>query len=121
MEKQIDCQRTHNRSFSRSRFLKYIGVAIKNKTTGSTCDGHHIIGDTIAYFKSGFLHSCIGLDGKLKPAIEQSDGHFEWWENGCPHRIGAPAVIAEYGAWEEFWEHGELIMIHSYGIIDDAG
>ena len=115
MDIRTEYSRKHYSYFSRSRFLQYVGVAVRNNKTGNVCNGHHAIGDTIACFNGGLLHSCVGTDGKPKPAIEQGDGHLEWWDNGRLHRFGGPAVIAEYGAWEEFWVHGELIMIHSYG------
>jgi hypothetical protein len=60
---------------------------------------------TIFRFKSGFLHS-----DKL-PAIECNDTHREYWNNGKIHREEGPAVVSEYGEWEEYWTNGELQKI----------
>ena len=41
------------------------------------------------------------------PAIEYTDGHKEWWQNGQPHRIGGPAIELTDGT--KFWyQNGRL-------------
>lgn len=44
------------------------------------------------------------LDG---PALEQKDGHKEWWLHGSRHRIDGPAVEYTNGN-REWWIYGKF-------------
>jgi len=118
MDNELERLSTNDKSFSRSRFLKFLGITIKNKKTGEVCNGLLTIDDTILHIKDGLLDNYAGTNGEPGPAVEYAGSHFEWWQNGLLHRIGGPAVISEHGDWEEFWIHGELILINTYGIIE---
>ena len=118
MSGQMEEMITSEKSYSRSRYLKFLGMTVGNQKTGEACNGDYTVNGDISRFKNGLLHGGKGLDGEDQPAIELADGHTEWWENGLIHRDGGPAIISEYGTWEEFWQHGELKMIHSYGTVE---
>jgi hypothetical protein len=64
------------------------------------------------------LHGGTGIDGDSQPAIELANGHTEWWEEGQLHRENGPAVIAMHGTWEEYWLHGDMVMIRVYGSVE---
>lgn len=111
----------HDKRFSRSVFIKYIGTKFGNESgflRGAPLNGEQIIAHNgvhigTARFKGGLLHG--GIDPKTykpRPAAVL-DGHEEWWENGIPHRHDGPAVISESGGWKEYWSHGELGLIRS--------
>ena len=117
MSEQMEEIITTDKSYSHSRYLKFLGVVVGNQKTGVVCNGDYTVNGDISRFKNGLLHGGKGLDGEDQPAIEFADGHTEWWENGLLHRDKGPAIISDYGTWEEFWQQGELIMIHTYGAI----
>jgi hypothetical protein len=122
MSEQCEEFKTNDRSHSRSRYLKFLGATVGNKKTGIPCEGDYNVNGDISRFRNGLLHGGKGLEGEDQPAIELLNGHTEWWEDGQLHRDRGPAVISQGGAWEEFWHHGELVLIRVYGsaaIADD--
>jgi hypothetical protein len=118
MSEQMEEFKTNDVSYSRSRYLKFRGAAVGNKKTGVPCEGDYNVNGDISRFKHGLLHGGKGLDGEGQPAIELLNGHTEWWEDGQPHRDNGPAIISLFGTWEEFWHHGELILIRVYGSVE---
>jgi hypothetical protein len=117
IQEQMEEFKTNDKSYSRSRYLKFIGATVGNKTTGEACNGDYNVAGDISRFKGGLLHGGVDLDGEPQAAIELLNGHTEWWEDGQPHRDNGPAVISLNGTWEEFWHHGELLLIRVYGSI----
>jgi hypothetical protein len=120
MNEQCEEFKTNDQSYSRSRYLKFLGATVGNKKTGIPCEGDYNVNGDISRFKGGLLHGGKGLDGEDQPAIELLSGHTEWWEEGRPHRDRGPAVITQGGACEEFWHHGELVLIRVYGSVEIA-
>jgi hypothetical protein len=122
MSEQCKEFKTNDRSHSRSRYLKFLGATVGNRKTGVPCEGDYNVNGDISRFRNGLLHGGKGLEGEDQPAIELLNDHTEWWEDGRPHRDNGPAVISLGGTWEEFWHHGELVLIRVYGsaaIADD--
>jgi hypothetical protein len=103
--------RTSDISKSRGLFLKFLGKQVGNSEEGKVCHGDYAIKETIIRFKDGYFHGGADTEGNPQPAIECGDGHTEWWEDGYLHRENGPAIISDYGDWEEYWEHGKLVMI----------
>jgi hypothetical protein len=96
---------------SRGLFLKFMGKQVGNNEEGKPCNGDYLIKETVLRFKDGYLHGGTDREDDPQPAIECGDGHTEWWEKGYIHRDEGPAIISDYGDWEEYWEHGKLVMI----------
>ena len=95
--------KTPDKSYSKSECLKYQGVTVFNDVSQKPCDGQYMVSDTIVRFRNG-------LD---IPAYETETGHTEYFENGFLHRVNGPAVISDWGDWEEWWNEGELILIRA--------
>jgi hypothetical protein len=117
MKEQVEEFETNDKQYSRSLYLKFLGATVGNKETGETCRGDYNVNGAISRFKNGLLHGGTGLEGEAQPAVELLNGHTEWWEDGFLHREDGPAVISQNGTWEEFWFHGELVKIRTYGLI----
>jgi hypothetical protein len=101
---------------TRSLYIKYLRKTIGNQVTGEPMTGEHAIENSILRFDSeGRFHGGKDVYGDLLPAIEMPNGHLEWWDHGELHRAGGPAVITQYGDWEEWWHYGELIEIRENG------
>jgi len=104
--------KTDDIRFSRSVFLKYAG-----KTFGSAKNealhGEKLIDGIITRFHNGLLHGGTNFVGEPQPAVILPDNHTEWWEMGKLHNEEGPAVISKFGDWEEFWVHGQLVMIRA--------
>jgi hypothetical protein len=96
---------------SRALFLKFSGKRIWDEETKLAINGDRIVKDTVIRFSDGYIHGGIDSEGSPQPAIECDDTHTEWWENGVPHREDGPAVVSDFGDWEEYWNHGELLLI----------
>jgi hypothetical protein len=120
MSEQIEEFKTNDKSHSRSRYLQFLGATVGNKKAGLPCEGDYNVNGDISRFKHGLLHGGKGIEGEDQPAIELLSGHTEWWEDGQLHRDNGPAVISQGGAWEEFWHHGELVLIRVYGSVEIA-
>ena len=103
--------KTPDKSYSKSECLKYQGVTVFNDVSQKPCDGQYIVSDTTVRFKNGLLHGGKTPDGLDIPAYETETGHTEYFENGFLHRVNGPAVISDWGDWEEWWNKGELILI----------
>lgn len=116
MDNIVELQ-TDDRTMSKSENLKYSGVTVFNDVTRKPCDGEYNIDGTIIRFKDGLLHGGKTPDGLDVPAYETETGHTEFFENGLLHRDGYPAVISDWGNWEEWWSHGNLIFIRARGSI----
>lgn len=109
---------TNDKSLSHSENLKYLGVTIFNDETKKPCNGiYESFGQTVR-FKNGLLHGGKNEENQDVPAYETEAGHCEFWENGLLHRESGPAVISDWGNWEEYWNHGELILIKSENKIE---
>lgn len=110
---------THDENLSRALYKKYFSQPVLSQEEGKLCDGEYNIKNTIARFKNGFLHGGVNSEGEPQPAIECGfQNHVEWWEDGKLHRENGPAVITEFGNWEEFWLQGQLQEIRCLGSID---
>ncbi len=67
----------------------------------------------ILNWKNGFLSNDDDI-----PAVQMDDGHIEYWTDGYLDNSEydsegnlLPAVIADYGTVEEYWQNGERIKI----------
>lgn len=107
--------KTPDKSCSKSECLKYQGVTVFNDVSQKPCDGQYMVSDTIVRFRNGLLHGGKTPDGIALPAYETETGHTEYFENGLLQRVNAPAVISDWGDWEEWWNEGELILIRARG------
>ena len=105
--------KTPDKSYSKSECLKYKGVTVFNDVSQKPCDGQYMVSDTIVRFRNGLLHGGKAPDGLDIPAYETETGHTEYFENGFLHRVNGPAVISDWGDWEEWWNEGELILIRA--------
>ena len=101
--------------YSKSECLKYQGVTVFNDVSQKPCDGEYTVSDTIVRFRNGLLHGDKTPDGLDIPAYETETGHTEYFKNGFLHREKGPAVITDWGDWEEWWNDGELILIRARG------
>lgn len=93
--------------------LKYQGITIFNDISKKPMNGEFNVSGDIIRFKNGLLHGGKSPDGNDIPAFETEDGHVEFFENGLLHRENFPAVISDFGDWEEWWNHGNLIYIRT--------
>lgn len=107
--------KTSDKRYSRAVNLKYQEVSVFSDVTKKPCDGEYNVDGTFVRFRNGLLHGGKGPDGFDVPAYETEDGHCEYFTNGLLHREGMPAVISDFGEWEEWWLHGKLIMIRASG------
>lgn len=107
--------KTPDKSYSKSVCLKYQRVTVFNDVSQKACDGQYMVSDTIVRFRNGLLHGGKTPNGLDIPAYETETGHTEYFENGLLHRVNAPAVISDWGDWEEWWNEGELILIRARG------
>jgi hypothetical protein len=101
---------------TRSLYIKYMRKTVGNQSAGEAMQGEYAIENTIMRFEKGLLHGGKDVYGDEQPAIEIPNGHVEWWDHGEIHRDGAPAIITQYGEWEEWWSHGTLVEIRDNGI-----
>ena len=107
--------KTPDIKYSKSECLKYQGVTVFNDVSQKPCDGEYTVSDTIVRFRNGLLHGDKTPDGLDIPAYETETGHTEYLKNGFLHREKGPAVITDWGDWEEWWNEGELILIRARG------
>lgn len=107
--------KTPDIKYSKSECLKYQGVTVFNEVSQKPCDGEYTVSDTIVRFRNGLLHGDKTPDGLDIPAYETETGHTEYLKNGFLHREKEPAVISDWGDWEEWWNEGELILIRARG------
>ena len=105
--------KTPDIKYSKSECLKYQGVTVFNDVSQKPCDGEYTVSDTIVRFRNGLLHGDKTPDGLDIPAYETETGHTEYLKNGFLHRVNGPAVISDWGDWEEWWNEGELILIRA--------
>jgi hypothetical protein len=96
---------------SRGLFLEFQGKRVYETGSDRHAEGNRLVSEAIVRFKDGYIHGGTDAEGALQPAIECSNAHTEWWENGFLHREGGPAIISDFGDWEEYWNHGNLVMI----------
>ena len=117
--------KTSDTKKSRAKNLKYQGVSIFEDTSTKPCHGEFAIqrktardgGETviteIVNFEHGLLQNRKDSDGLVVPAYRTDLGDAEYFENGLLHREDGPAVICDWGNWEEWWHHGTLVMIRT--------
>lgn len=110
MEKIIKAK---DNSESSSRCYQYIGVPIIG-TDNTFLEGEVTLQDgTECHFHNGFLDGNIYDDNEniieKRPALIYENGGFEYWEKGIPK--GKPAVIQNFGLYEEDWFDGKLSEI----------
>jgi hypothetical protein len=96
---------------SKTYFPQYSGKIISDETGKQKMEGERFVKGVIIRFKDGYIHGGQGVEGNSQPAIECGDSQVEYWENGYLHREDGPAIIAEFGDWEEYWDHGKLVYI----------
>jgi hypothetical protein len=96
---------------SRGLFLDFLGKRIYDEENKMPVNGDRILQGAIIRFAGGYIHGGNDPDGKPQPAIECRDSHTEWWEEGKLHREGEPAIISDFGDWEEYWVKGKLVSI----------
>ena len=109
---------TSDKTLSHSPNLKYQGVSIFNDEDKKPCNGVYEMNGTTIRFNKGLLHGGKNEEHQDVPAYQTENGHCEFWENGLLHRENAPAVISDWGDWEEYWNHGELVLIKSINKIE---
>jgi hypothetical protein len=97
---------------SRALFLKFLGKKIWDGEAKEAIWGERVIKGVVIRFADGYIHGGIDADGAAQPAIECNDSHTEWWTEGYLHREDGPAVISEFGDWEEYWDRGKLVSIY---------
>lgn len=105
--------KTHDKTKSRARNLKYQGVTIYQEQNNFARDGEYSNGHETVHFTHGLLNNSVDSDGFAKPAYQNDKGDAEYFENGLLNREAAPAVIRDWGVWEEWWHHGELVLIQT--------
>ena len=105
--------KTNDTSYSRAVNLKYQGVSVFEDKTQKPMHGEYQTGEEILRFKDGLLHGGTDTDGIDMPAYENQDGCSEFFCNGLLHRDNAPAVIRDFGTWEEWWFQGNLLEIRA--------
>jgi len=103
-------------SESRERFRAYHGVIFFDENGNVLANGiyERILGGYKCKFhiKDGYISSEGNSEGEW--AIIMDDGHTEFWLFGFPCRkeIDKPAIISNYGDWEEYWDDkGHLVKI----------
>lgn len=112
--------RTNNNEDSCSRARQFIGVPVIGK------DGKLLNGeiryrfeneeeDTICRFIDGLLDGNVydenGNILEKRPALEYGFGGTEYWRNGVPD--GFPAIIQNFGYYEEDWQNGKIQEIRN--------
>ena len=105
--------KTSDTKKSRAKNLKYQGVSVFEDTTTKLCHGEfaiqrkvlrgneEIVVTEIVNFEHGLLQNRKDL------------GDAEYFEQGVLHREDGPAVICDWGNWEEWWHHETLVMIRT--------
>lgn len=112
--------RTNDNNASCSRAKNFIGVPIIDEN-GKLLNGEVIYKfrdeeeDTICRFVDGFLDGNIyDKDGSVvekRPALEYGFGGKEYWTKGFPN--GSPAIIQNFGYYEEDWQNGTIQEIRN--------
>lgn len=117
--------KTSDTKKSRAKNLKYQGVSIFEDSSAKPCHGEFSVqrnvfrgGEEISVteivnFEHGLLQNRKDSDGLIVPAYRTDLGDAEYFENGLLHRENGPAVICDWGNWEEWWHHGTLVMIRT--------
>lgn len=116
----IKAIRTNDNEASSSRAKQFIGVPVTDKDF-NLLNGefkykfNNEDGEVLCRFRDGFLDGNIYDDsGKIiqvRPALEYSYGGIEYWTNGFPD--GYPAVIQNFGYYEEDWQNGVIQEIRN--------
>lgn len=87
--------KTHDKTKSRARNLKYQGVTIYQEQNNFARDGEYSNGHETVHFTHGLLNNSVDSDGFAKPAYQNDKGDAEYFENGLLNREAAPAVIRD--------------------------
>ena len=117
--------KTSDTKKSRAKNLKYQGVSVFEDTTTELCHGEfaiqrkvlrgneELVVTEIVNFEHGLLQNRKDSEGCIVPAYRTDLGDAEYFERGVLHREDSPAVICDWGNWEEWWHHGTLVMIRT--------
>lgn len=117
--------KTSDTKKSRAKNLKYQGGAIFEDSSSKPCHGElsvqrnvlrggeEISVTKIVNFEHGLLQNRKDSEGFVVPAYRTDLGDAEYFENGILHRENGLAVICDWGNWEEWWQHGTLVMIRT--------
>lgn len=111
--------KTNDNNQSCSRAKQFIGVPVIGRD-GKLLNGEEKFKfeneeETVCRFVNGFLDGNIyDKDGNISerlPALEYSFGGTEYWTKGVPD--GFPAVIQNFGYYEEDWNNGTILEIRN--------
>lgn len=112
--------KTNDNTQSCSRAKQFIGVPVTG-TDGKLLNGEFMFNfeneeePTICRFVNGLLDGNIyngeGNVVERLPALEYSFGGTEYWTKGTPE--GFPAVVQNYGYYEEDWTNGTIQEIRN--------
>lgn len=109
---------TSDNRCSCSKAKNFLGIVITDEN-GSLCNGEYdfdLDGEKVLVrFHDGLIDGNIySDDGKILnriPALEYSNGGTEYWTKGFPD--GYPAVIKDFGYYEEDWKNGKIEAIRN--------
>lgn len=111
--------RTNDNNSSSSRAKQFINVPVigadNNLLNGEYKYKFKGEEETVCRFVEGFLDGNIYDDkGNIverRPALEYGFGGVEYWTKGCPD--GFPAIIQNFGYYEEDWKNGQIQEIRN--------
>lgn len=116
----ITAIKTNDNTQSCSRAKQFIGVPVTD-TDGKLLNGEFSFSfeneeePTVCRFVNGLLDGNVyDSEGKAVerlPALEYSFGGTEYWTKGVPE--GFPAVIQNFGYYEEDWTNGTIQEIRN--------
>jgi hypothetical protein len=99
-----------------SRFEYFQKTRVLN-SNDEPLNGQIYNNDCIINFADGFISDWYNEEYQCtQPAIECSDTHIEYWENGLIKKNDNPAVVSSYGEKLGFYRNGKLINIE-FGIV----
>lgn len=118
----IKAIRTNDNNASSSRAINFMGVQILgNESPHEPLNGEHRFKfdeeeeDTVCRFVNGYLDGNVyDKEGKIiekRPALEYGFGGTEFWTKGYPD--GIPAVLQNFGYYEEDWKDGNIVEIRN--------
>lgn len=116
----IKAIQTTDNEQSCSRAKEFIGVPVTGKD-GKLLNGEYKFNfeneeePTVCRFVNGLLDgNFYDSDGNIierLPALEYGFGGTEYWTKGTPD--GFPAIVQNFGYYEEDWENGRILEIRN--------